>query len=78
MSNEVTSVAKEKKPSFFKKVTKFVKDLKSEAKKVVWPTPKQVINNTWAVIISIIIVGIFVGGLDMIFGWIRDLIIRVL
>lgn len=77
MSNEVTTV-KEKKPGFFQKVGKFFKDLKSEAKKVVWPTPKQVVNNTWAVIVSIVIVGILVGGLDLFFGWIRDLIIRVL
>ena len=77
MANE-TTVKTEKKPSFFSKVSKFVRELKSEAKKVVWPKPKQVVNNSLVVIVSIIIVGAFVGALDLFFGWIRDLIITLL
>lgn len=85
MSNEVTTnnVAKEKdkkdkKPGFFKKAGKFFKDLKSEAKKVVWPSKKQVLNNTGVVIAMIVIVGVFIGCLDMVFAWIRNLLISVL
>ena len=77
MANE-TPVKTEKKPSFFSKVSKFVRELKSEAKKVVWHKPKQVVNNSLVVIVSIIIVGAFVGVLDLFFGWIRDLIITLL
>ena len=29
----------------------FFKDFKAELKKVIWPTPKQVLNNTIAVIV---------------------------
>lgn len=84
MSNEVTTnnnVAKdnkEKKPSFFKKMAKFFKDMKSEAKKVVWPNKKQVMNNTAVAIAAIVLVGVFVGGLDAVFAWIRNLIINIL
>lgn len=76
MSNEVQ--VKEKKPGFFSKVGKFFKDLKSEAKKVVWPTWKQTVNNTWAVIVAIVIVGIFIGALDLVFNFLRDTLIKVL
>lgn len=84
MSNEVTTnnnVAKdnkEKKPGFFKKMAKFFKDMKSEAKKVVWPNKKQVINNTAVAIAAIVLVGVIVGGLDAVFAWIRNLLISVL
>ncbi|MGN1411519.1 MAG: preprotein translocase subunit SecE [Oscillospiraceae bacterium] len=53
--------AKKKKPG---KVAKYFKDLKSELKKVVWPSKKKVINNTSVVLGSIVIMGIFVGLLD--------------
>ncbi|MBQ2911415.1 MAG: preprotein translocase subunit SecE [Clostridia bacterium] len=84
MSNEVTTnnnVAKdnkEKKPGFFKKMAKFFKDMKSEAKKVVWPNKKQVINNTAVAIAAIVLVGVLVGGLDAVFSWLRNLLISVL
>ena len=84
MSNEVTTnnnVAKdnkEKKPGLFKKMAKFFKDMKSEAKKVVWPNKKQVINNTAVAIAAIVLVGVIVGGLDAVFSWLRNLLISVL
>lgn len=45
----------------------FLKDVKAELKKVIWPTPKQLINNTLAVIASVIIVGVIVFLLDLCF-----------
>lgn len=46
------------------KIRKYFKDLRSEFKKVVWPTKKQVINNTGIVLIAMCISGIFIWGLD--------------
>lgn len=46
------------------KVAKYFKDLKSEFKKVVWPTKQQLINNSTVVLITIAIIGVFVGLLD--------------
>ena len=65
---------KEKKPGLFAKIAKWFRDLKSEAKKVVWPTGKQVVNNTIIVIIAAIVVCLFVALLDFVFGAARDLI----
>ena len=45
----------------------FLKDVKAELKRVIWPTPKQLINNTIAVITIVIITAIIVGILDFAF-----------
>lgn len=45
----------------------FFKDFKAELKKVIWPTPKQLINNTVAVITIVLIIAIIVFVLDFTF-----------
>lgn len=45
-------------------IKKYFKDLKSEIKKVVWPSKKQVINNTGVVLTVMVIVGLFLAGID--------------
>ena len=43
----VTAVKKDDtKPGFFQRVAKWFREMRSELKKVVWPTPKQLVNNT--------------------------------
>ena len=50
----------------------FFKDFKAELKKVIWPTPKQVVNNTVAVITIVLITAIIVFVLDLVFDLIND------
>jgi len=50
------------------RIKKFLKDYKSELKKIVWPTRAQVIQNTGVVLVAIIAVAIVVGLLDLLFG----------
>ena len=45
----------------------FFKGLKAELKKVIWPTPKQLLNNTVAVITIVLITAIIVFVLDLAF-----------
>ena len=45
----------------------FFKDFKAELKKVIWPTPKQLTNNTMAVVAIVVIVGVIVFALDVVF-----------
>ena len=45
----------------------FFKDFKAELKKVVWPTPKQLVNNTVAVITIVLITAAIVFVLDLAF-----------
>lgn len=49
------------------KVVNYFKDVKSELKKVVWPSFKQVKNNTLIVIACILIIGAFICVFDLIF-----------
>ena len=58
--------ASAKKPK--KGIVKYFKDLKSEFKKVVWPSKKTVFNNTVVVLVTLVVSGICVWGLDTLFA----------
>ena len=45
----------------------FSKDFKAELKKVVWPTPKQLLNNTIAVVTIVLVTAAIVFVLDVAF-----------
>lgn len=45
----------------------FFKDFKAELKKVIWPTPKQLANNTIAVISIVLLTAAIVFVLDVVF-----------
>lgn len=47
--------------------TSFMKSFKAELKKVSWPTPKQLFNNTVAVLVIVIITAAIVFVLDFAF-----------
>ena len=59
---------KNAKPGFFARAGKWFRDMRSELKKVQWPTRKQTINNTLVVIACVIIVGIFIALFDFVAG----------
>lgn len=44
----------------------FLKGVRAELKKVVWPTRKQLINNTVLVVVLILAFAVIVFGFDMI------------
>ena len=45
----------------------FFKDFKAELKKVIWPTPKQLVKNTIAVVVIVAITATIVFVLDVVF-----------
>ena len=47
-----------------KSIVKYFKDARSEFKKVVWPSRKQVFNNTVVVIICMVVSGLAIWALD--------------
>ena len=47
--------------------TSFMKSFKAELKKVIWPTPKQLFNNTVAVLAIVLITAVIVFVLDFTF-----------
>ena len=60
MAKDLEKKSKKEKKHFFK-------DFKAELKKVIWPTPKQVVNNTIAVITIVLITAVIVFALDFVF-----------
>jgi len=69
---------KAKKPNAFvrgwKRVTRYFREMKSELKKVVWPTRKQVIRNTIVVILVVLVVGVLIW----LFDWLAAAVIKAL
>ncbi len=63
MPKDITKNEKKEK----KEKKHFFKDFKAELKKVIWPTPKQLVNNTVAVITIVVIVAAIVLVLDLAF-----------
>ena len=48
------------------RICKYFRELRSELKKVVWSTPKQVLKNTLVVVACVLIVGVFVYVFDLV------------
>ena len=67
----------DKKPGFFKRVAKWFREMKSELKKVQWPTAKQTVNNVIIVIICVIVVGVCIWIFDAVAGGIVDALLHL-
>lgn len=59
---------KAKKKPFFARMKKYLKDTKSDLKKVTWPSMEQLKQNTGVIIVFIIMVAIFLFVFDSIFN----------
>lgn len=70
-------MAETKKPGFFARISRSFKDMRGEMKKVVWPTKKQVWNNTLIVLVVCIISAILISGLDSLFSFLIKLLLKV-
>jgi len=55
---------KDKKPSVFSRIAKYFRECKSEIKKIVWPTPKATFRNMGIVLVVLLVLGLFIYGLD--------------
>ena len=55
---------KKTKVGFFGRISKWMRELKSELKKVQWPSSKQTVNNTVIVIACVAVVGVFIWVFD--------------
>lgn len=58
----------QKVKSWFAGVVKYFKDVKSEMKKVVWPSKKDTKNNTIVVIVVVAVAAVCMLVLDVVFG----------
>ena len=63
-------MAETKKENCFKRtgkrISKYFRELKSELKKVVWPTWAQVLKNSLTVLAVTVVVGVFIWIFDLV------------
>lgn len=64
----------EKKPGIFSRIGRWLREMRSELKKVVWPDKKTTAKNTAVVIVCVLVVGVFIWGFD----WIANNLISAL
>ncbi|MGN0499460.1 MAG: preprotein translocase subunit SecE [Acutalibacteraceae bacterium] len=63
-TDKKASAGKTKKPNVFSRIIKYLRECKGEIKKITWPTPRTVFKNMGIVIAVIVIIGLFIFGLD--------------
>jgi preprotein translocase subunit SecE len=63
-------MAEAKKENWFARtwgsIRRYFRELRSELKKVVWPTPQQVLKNTLVVGACVLVIGVFIWLFDFI------------
>lgn len=61
----VTAVKKDDtKPGFFKRIGKWFREMKSELKKVIWPTRQQLTKNSLISVGVMVVAAIVIWGFD--------------
>ena len=53
----------------------YFKEVRVELDKVTWPSREQTIEKTIMVVVVSIAVGLYIGGLDLLFTWLTKLFI---
>ncbi len=54
---------------------KFIREVQIEAKKVVWPERKETIQATLMVFVMVVVISIFLYGIDSLLGWLVQKVI---
>ncbi len=62
-------------PKWFHKIGRFLKEVRLELKKVIWPNKKELVSYTSIVIVSVLVVAVFIGAIDSLFAFLLRLFI---
>ena len=65
------------KPAFWNKLTKFIREVRAEVRKVSWPNRQELITYTIVVIVTVVIVAAFTGLVDVIISGLLNLLGRL-
>ncbi len=65
---------KDKKPGVFARIGRWFREMRSELKKVSWPTAKDTLKNMGTVIVCVIMVGVCIW----VFDWLIHAVIQAL
>ena len=73
----VTAVKKDDaKPGFFQRIGKWFREMKSELKKVIWPTPKTLAKNSVISVVFMLVSALVLWGADLIASLAVNLLFR--
>ena len=64
-------------PGFFEKIGKWFREMKSELKKVIWPTPKALRNNTLVSVVVMVASALVLWGFDLLAGGLVNSLIKL-
>ena len=63
-------------PGYYQKLSQFLREVKAEMKKVVWPPKNQAVASTVVVIILVIIVSSLLGFFDLILNSLIQMVLK--
>ncbi|PMP67765.1 MAG: preprotein translocase subunit SecE [Thermodesulfobacterium geofontis] len=69
-------IVREKEENFILRSVKFLKEVKIEAKKITWPPKKQVFLSALMIMFFSILIGAYLGLLDMIYNALISFLVR--
>ena len=58
--------------SIIKNIKQYIAEVKSEAKKVSWPTKKTAIKDSFIVVVASLVTAAFLGGVDYLLSYLID------
>ena len=67
----------ETKPGVFKRAAKWFREMKSELKKVIWPTGQQLFNNTLVSVVVMVASALVLWGFDLLAGGLVNALIKL-
>lgn len=68
---------KDKKPGFFARAGRWFREMKSELKKVSWPSAKDTMKNVGTVILCVVIVGVVIALFDTLVKAVIDALLNL-
>jgi preprotein translocase subunit SecE len=60
----------EQKIRWYKRFSNFLREVRSEIKKVTWPSRNEVYNTTVVVLIAMVFFGFYLYFMDAVFSWV--------
>ena len=60
----------------FQNLINFIKEARAELKKVTWPNRKELISSTVVVMITVVLVAIYLGLIDLLFSRVVTIILQ--
>jgi len=67
-SSKAPATTKKRKVKGSNRFAKWFREMRSELKKVVWPTPKQIVNNTFVALTVMACAAVLIWALDLAAG----------